>query len=416
MAARLTATTVAAISAGMLAVALVFGWLTRSVSSGGSWSGGGLVGAAAIYVSMLGFTVVGALIARRHPRNAIGWLLLAIGLAWSLTALTTYSDYGLKLHPGSVVGAQYVAAIGSAQWVPAVGLAGTFLILLFPDGHLPSPRWRWVAWMAATGIAVGMLSLMLTPGRLGDAGYPHTDNPVGVSGIARELDVLQLSILLIPLSMVVVAAGLVARFRRSRGLERLQLKWLVCAAAVVAVTYAFVTPVSALVAPGSDDPPTWLAALQVVALASFALIPVAIGIAVLRHNLYEIDRIIRRTTLYVCVAVTLGSLYFGGIWLSSLLLQRLIGHSGAIAVTISTLVVAAAFQPVRRWLQRAIDRRFYRARYDAQATVDGFSRVLRRQVDLDSARTALLGAVDDAVRPTHASVWLRDGMAGTAEP
>jgi len=240
-----------------------------------------------------------------------------------------YADYTIKLHhagPADTVS----AALSAALWLPAIGLTGTFLILLFPDGHLPGPRWRSVAWTSAVGIVVASFCLMFTPGPLDDGGYPNVPNPLGIDAIGVVLDTGKLTILLVLAMMVASAASLVVRYRRARGGERQQLKWLATAAAVVAVTYAIVEPLSALVAPSSGSPPTWLAVAQNVAILSFALIPAAIAVAVLRYRLYEIDVIIRRTLVYAALIATLAVVYLSGVALVGGLLRTVTGGSGAV--------------------------------------------------------------------------------------
>ena len=376
-------------------------------SQSAGWSGGGsavwLEGA--FLLSLLTFSVVGVMIATRRPGNAIGWLLLGIGLAWAI-ANSDYSDYGLLLHPGSVPFAAGIAAIAGNFWVPPIGLSGTFLILLFPDGHLLTPRWRWVAWISAAAIVVGTVSLTLTPGTMGNIGYPHTTNPLGISSLSTVIGIAHASIILIPVCMALSALSLILRYRRSHGVERLQAKWLVAAAATVALIYAIVAPVSIALTLHSATP-VWLSLLQDIALFSFFLVPVAIGFAVLRYRLFEIDVIIQKTLVYATLVAMLALLYLGGIAALGWIARTATGQSGAIAVTLSTLAVAAAFQPLRTRIQRTVDRRFYRAKYDVAETLEAFSSGLRRQIDLDSLHADVLGIVGSTMHPSHVSLWLR---------
>ena len=396
--------------AGTLVIyAVMFGLAIpiRHLKGGQGWSssGGSIVTEGAFVLTLLTFSVVGVMIATRRPENAIGWLLLGIGLAWSV-ANSTYSDYGLLLHPGSLPFAGAVAAVAGNFWVPPIGLSGTFLILLFPDGRLLTRRWRWVGWLSGIAIVVGTLSLVLKPGRMGDLGYPHTTNPLGISSLSTVITIAQAAIILIPVCMALSALSLVLRYRRSHGAERMQMKWLAAAAATVALIYAIVEPVSIALTLHSATP-GWLSALQGVALFSFFLVPVAIGFAVLRYRLFEIDVIIQKTLVYTTLVAMLAALYLGGIAALGWIARAATGQSGAVAVTLSTLAVAAAFQPLRGRIQSAVDRRFYRARYDAARTLEMFNSQLRRQIDLDSLRADVLGIVGSTMHPSHASLWLR---------
>ena len=395
-----------ALAVGLLACDVVFGVLTLDLHENTSWSNSNLVFGAAFVLTLLTFPTVGVVLATKRPRNAIGWLLLTIGVAWGIADLTTYSDYGLRLHPGSLPLATYVAPIASSFWLPPIVLMGTFLILLFPDGHLLTPRWRWVARLSAFVIVFGPLALVTSPGKLGDAGYPQTVNPLGISALDGTSGYLQISISLVPVCMVLSAICLILRYRRSRGIERLQVKWLAAAAMVIAVVYAFVETLSLLVSRQGPSP-VWLSALQDVALCSFALIPIAIGFGVLRYRLYEIDVIIRRTLVYAALTATLAAVYLGGIALLGAVSRGVTGQSSALAVTISTLIVAVAFQPARSRIQRAVERRFYRGAYDVEMAVREFSGRLREQIELDALSDELLDIVHNTVQPRSASLWLR---------
>ncbi len=408
---RSLATAIFAVCAAMCAFSVVFGVLARDAVQSGSWSGGGAWAGIAFVLAMFTYPAAGWLLAARRPENPIGWLLLAIGVAWGLALGTSYSDYAIKLHhdlPGAIA----VAVVGEGFWLPAVGLTGTFLILLFPDGHLPGRRWRYVAWTSAAAIVVGLLCVTFAPGPLSDAGYPHVRNPAGIDSLRSVLDAARLSILVVPAMMVASAASLVVRFRGARGAQRQQLKWLAAAAAAVASTYAVVEPLSPLLDPSAQDPPGWLVAAQTFALLSFALIPIAIVFAVLRYRLYEIDVIIRRTLVYAVLVAVLATLYLGGVTLVGGALRSITGGSGAIGVTVSTLAVAAAFQPLRVRIQRAVDHRFYRGRYDAARTLESFSGRLREQVDIETVSGEVLDVVRETLQPAHVSLWLRLPEAG----
>ncbi|MEP6697818.1 MAG: hypothetical protein ABJA34_13215 [Pseudonocardiales bacterium] len=364
------------------------------------------VGAPAFSIAFFTFSVVGFVIARRRPAHPIGWLLLGIGLSWGLRGFLfdSYLPWTLKTHTGSLPAAPLVGAISFPLWVPCVGLMGTFLILLFPDGRLPSPRWRPVAW--ASGITIGWLYItdLVWPGPVQQAPVPDLHNPLAIDALAPIQPALQALVLALPLCIVACAVALVRRFRRARGVERLQLKWLAVAGAMVAGSYLILMLVAGLAALISPGPaPWWVDAVSQVVVSAFALIPIAIGVAVLKHGLYGLDRLISRTVSYAVITGTLLVVYFGLVTAAGSLLPR--GNS--LGVAGATLVVAALFQPLRRRVQAAVDRRFNRSRYDAGRTVEAFSTRLRDEVDLESLRTDLVEVVRRTMEPSSVGVWLR---------
>ena len=384
----------------------VLGWLTRSAHINNGWGESSDAVELAFALILATFPVVGLLIALRRPETPIGWLLLAIGIFWGIAGMTSYADYGIVVHPGSLPGAALVASIAADMWAPPIGLMGTFLLLVFPDGRLPGPRWRWVAYLSAFAIAGSTVVLLVSPGTMGDNGYPDTINPLGIEALDGVIGFAQTIILLLPVMMAASAASLVVRFRRSHGVERQQIKWLAAAAAAVAATY-LVAMAASLLTPAAVSGSRWVTALQNLALLSFGLIPVAIGIAVLRYRLYEIDVIIRKTLVYAVLIGALALVYLGGISLIGWALRDVAGQSSTLAITLSTLAVAAAFQPLRHRIQHAVDRRFYRQTYDAQRTLDAFNGRLREHIDLDSLQNEVLGVARETLQPGHATLWLR---------
>ncbi len=375
---------------------------------GNSW--GDFVGELAFLVVVATFPLVGLLILRRQPRNTVGWLLQGVGFLWGLSMVADiYATYGLLVDPGSLPGADVVEGAAQGSWAPGIGLMGTFLILLYPDGHLPTPRWRPVAWLSAVTIVVVTTTIALLPGRMDESAVPDTRNPIGLEGAAPVLDVvLAVFLPLLPLCILACAVSLVRRFRRSHGVERLQLKWLATAGAVVAVLYLLTMAGSFLTATTAfaDGSPLWVTTLQTVSILSFALLPVAIGIAVLRHGLYGIDVVINRTLVYGSLTVTLAGVYVGSVLLLQLVLSPVTSQSD-LAVAGSTLVVAALFRPARTRIQSAVDQRFYRSRYDAARTLEAFTSRLRHELDLDAVGNDLRTTVDETVQPAHLSLWLR---------
>jgi MFS family permease len=390
----------------LFAFSSAFGVLASDARQSGSWSGGGIWVGLALVTAAVTYPAAGWLIAARRPESPIGWILLAIGVMWGVGFTSTYADYTLKLHH-DLPGGALVATVGGAFWLPAIGVTGTFLLLLFPDGRLPGRRWRWVAWAAAAAIAAALVFLIFRPGSLADAGYPGVRNPLGIDALRPVVGAGWAAILLVIALMVASAASVVVRYRRARGPERQQVKWLAAAAAGVALVYAVVVPIGAYVDPSSQHTPGWLSAAQSISLLSFGFIPVAIVFAVLRYRLYEIDVIIRRTLVYAVLVAILAALYLGGVTVVGALLRTVTGGSGAIGVTVSTLIVAAVFQPLRGRIQRAVDRRFYRGRYDAVRTLESFSGRLREQVEIESVSGQVLDVVHQTLQPAHVSLWLR---------
>ena len=373
-----------------------------------SWGGDEGVGAVLFVAVVLAFSLMGLLILLRQPRNTIGWLLQAIGSVWGVTGLVdTYAYYGLVGEPGAVPRPDLAAALTEGTWAVAIGLMGTFLFLLFPDGHLPSARWRPVAWLSAVSMVVVTVAIDLTPGELEESPVPTLTNPLALEAFQRPLEIALFVFLpLLPLLMVASAVALVRRFRSARGGERQQLKWLATAGALVALTY-LVTMVASWVSSFSDRSPGWVLSLQSLSILSFVLLPVAIGLAVLRYRLYDIDVVINRALVYSALTVMLGTTYLALV----LGLQGLFGpvtEQSDLAVAVSTLAVAALFGPARRRVQTVVDRRFYRNRYDAARTVDAFVSQLRHELDLDAVGACLSAAVRDTVQPAHVSLWLRD--------
>ncbi len=362
-------------------------------------------GAAGFSLIFLALPVAGVLIARRQPGNRIAWILLAIGIVGGLGSLTEpYTTYGVALHPGALPGAGVVAAINGALWVPVIGITGTYLILLFPDGRLPSPRWRPVAWVSAITMGILVATFIFSP--RGFEQNRKVRNPIGIDAMEPVLPLaLRYVLPVLPLCMLACAVGLVMRFRRSRGVERLQLKWLATAAALVMSIYLILMLISWYFENLTDDRyPRWLDTMDNVAILTFVLIPVAIAVAVLRHGLYGIDRLISRTVGYAVITGTLLVVYVSFVTVAT----RFTPSGNSPAVAASTLAVAALFQPLRRRVQAVVDRRFNRARYDADRTADAFTRRLREEVDLEAVRSDLLRVVHDTMQPASVGLWLRD--------
>jgi hypothetical protein len=342
---------------------------------------------------ILGFSGVGALVASRQPGNAIGWIFCGAALFGPALGnlANAYAGYWLDGHPASEGLAKAGAAYASLGWMPEVLVPITFLLLLFPDGRLLTPRWRPVAWCAALGIAGAFVTTGLNPGPLED--FPQIQNPFGIHSVLR--DALEgLSFLLLLIGLVGAPLSLYLRLRRASGQEREQIKWLVWAGAVAVVVFVIGTA-------GYD---VWGEAISNAAILLSVLgLAVATGIAILRYRLYDIDVVINRTLVYAVLTATLAGAYLASV----LLLQLVLSPSSDLAIAGSTLAVAALFQPARRRIQATVDRRFYRRRYDAARTLERFGGKLRDEVDLDSLGAELRGVVAETMQPAHVSLWLR---------
>jgi hypothetical protein len=398
----------------MALATIVLSFLAQSAYSPGNWDAESGVGDPLIFVSFLAFPIVGALLASRRSRNPIGWICLISGLFWMLIIVSEgYSTYGLTV-PDSVPFPVTINALLYAWlWVPTVGLIGIYLILLFPNGKLPSRRWRPFAWFAGVVIVLESVIVFLTPGPLDGLGGAR--NPFGLDGYPL-LEVLGWGFLLmLPLCMLTSASSLVLRFRRSGGEERQQIKWIAFAASFMGSVYLLIMSAGLInwliSAPGvvSDlgTQTVWGALLEDVMLLSFAAIPVAIGFAVLRYRLYDIDVVINRTLVYGSLTVTLVAFYFGGIVVLQRVFVVLSGQQSTLAVVASTLLIAALFTPLRRRIQSFIDRRFYRRKYNARKTLEAFSVKLREEMDLEALNEDLVGVVRETMQPAHVSLWLR---------
>jgi hypothetical protein len=346
------------------------------------------------------FALVGGLVASRRPSNPLGWLFLGIGTSGALGVLTErYAAYGLVVEPGSLPGAVLVAWLGAFAWFPAFGLV-PLALLLFPDGRLPGRRWRAAAWAAGGGLVVCTVCLALT--FLGDPAAAATAEGPDPSPPAAVLAAAALGVAALGAGAIAAVAATGLRWRRSSGDERQQLKCLVLAAAA----YVGSTLVAVVGA-------NWLnvAGAGLFGLVGAVAVPVGAAVAILRYRLYEIDRIINRTLVYGLLSALLAGVYAAGVFLLGGLVNRA-GGGSELAVAASTLAVAALFQPARRRVQQAVDRRFDRRRYDAGRTLEQFSARLRDEIDLDTLTTELLGVVDRTVQPAAASLWLRPGSGG----
>jgi hypothetical protein len=353
-------------------------------------------------IVLAAWAVTGLVLAVRVPRNATGWLFLVSILAWGAnSAAGQYATYGLVTSPGSLPGAVWGFWLQSWTWIVGLMLVPAIGLLLFPNGRLPSPRWRFVAWASATGMGLLWVAYVFAPWQ----GHPEfvtlppgVENPLLLSFSAQLHDALALAGAALVLGSVIAGAvSLIVRYRRARGDERQQLKWVAFGTTAAVALHAAVNELPAHV-PGVD----WWVLLAL----PWILFPATILVAVLRYRLYEIDRVVSRAVSYAVITGVLVICYAVAVVLLGQVISPLTAES-EVAVAASTLLVAALFQPVRRRVQDLVDRRFNRARYDARRTVEDFAARLRDEVDLDELTSELGGLVGATVQPASVSVWLR---------
>jgi hypothetical protein len=399
----------AGLSVAMAAASVALYIATRSVQPPSSWGTGGDSAVLIFLLPFLAFPMVGALIASRRPNNPIGWICLAVGIFWMLiTVSDAYGLYGLVVRPGSVPFPAAIGSLGEWMWAPALGLLGTYLILLFPDGRLPSRRWRPLAWLSGAVIVLVSAGGAIEPGPV--EGLPGIRNPFGLEEYPWVAEATQGVLLLLPVCILASAGSLVLRFLRSEGEEREQIKWLAFAASILGLGFSsFVIPGIIVPEATGGANSLWENLLEDAVTLSFAGVPVAIGFAVLKYRLYDIDVVINRTVVYGALTGNLVAIYFGGVATIQTIFRGITGQEEQtqLAIVISTLVIAALFNPLRRRIQAFIDRRFYRRKYDAAKTLAAFSAKLRDETDLDALNAELVGVVRETMQPAHVSLWLR---------
>jgi hypothetical protein len=359
---------------------------------------------ASVAGALIAFPAVGALVAARQPRNPVGWQLLAVGGLLTLgLSSDAYARYTLVTAPGSLPAGLLVAWVGGLSFAPLSWILLMLLPLYFPTGRLLSPRWRLVAWSGAAFMVLAIVGNGLLPDALEVSGIGVVRNPLAVPSATHLLGVLMiLALPFLVLGMGGAVAAVIVRFRRAGGVERAQLKWFTYAAALTPLPFI-----------AHDSAPRVANALFAVILP---LVPVSVGVAILRYRLYEIDRIINRTLVYGLLSAVLGGIYAALV----LLLGELFGGVGertpSWVVAGATLAVAALFQPARRRIQQAVDRRFNRRKYDTARTIEAFASRLRDEVDLDNLSAELLAVVDQTMEPTQAWLWLRPAPTPSGTP
>jgi hypothetical protein len=355
---------------------------------------GGSAATVAGLVTAAGIAGIGALVASRRPSNPIGWIFCGAGLMLELSSFgQAYAGRAVE-ESGSLPAGEAVGWVAEWSWVPALGAMLVFVFLLFPDGRLPSPRWRPVALLGSAAVVLLVVEEALRPGGLENSAY---DNPIGVEALGETLRIAEYPTLAVFGAAVVASvASVPLRLRHARGDERQQLKWFAYGAAVAG---------AAVLSAG----PLWetVPELRIVVYAGLMTLILAIVIGILKHRLYDIDVVINRTLVYGALTATLAAAYLGIVLLLQLALSPLTEDSD-LAIAGSTLAVAALFRPARARIQGLVDRRFYRRRYDAARTLEGFGIRLRDEVELDAISADLRGVVADTMQPAHVSLWLKE--------
>jgi hypothetical protein len=352
----------------------------------------------------LGYSTVGAIVASRLPESPIGWLFCAIGLIFGVSHFSAeYAAYALLVPSRSLPAGETFAWLTSWVWVFGLGLI-VFLDLLFPNGRLPSARWRWFARFTAIALLPAAILGALSPGLILSS---TLINPLGIEGLpnaSRAIEAFMYAL------VVVGASSMLARLRHAGRIERQQVKWF---------AYATAVAISGVILKNTVYPAvgvTWVWWVGLV-LTTVGVVssPVAMGIAIFRYRLYQIDLIIDRTLVYGSLTTVLAAVYLGGVVLLQYAFRALTGEGSQLAVVASTLIIAALFIPLRRRIQGFIDRRFYRRKYDARQTLEAFSAKLRNQTDLDALSDDLVGVVRETMQPAHVSLWLRPDTAPSGE-
>ena len=365
----------------------------------------------AFLLAVVSNALVGAVLASNRPRNPVGWFFVFSAVSFALSeAMFRYAVYGLVIDPGSLPLARAMAWPATWLWVPGVLLVLVFLPLYFPDGRLLSLRWRPVMWLAIFVSGATVVIWAFLPGKVGDAW--DITNPLGLAALRPAIGGLEVVMVLLFLGLILSSVvSLVVRFRRSQGRERQQMKWLTYVAATVLGMVLLTTLLEAA---------NLVFLSETAALATDLLIagiPVGVGIAILRYRLYEIDIIINRTLVYGSLTALLALVYLGGVTATQTIFRTLTGEQEQpqLAIVVSTLIIAALFNPLRRRIQAFIDRRFYRRKYDARKTLEAFSAKLRDETDLDALSDEVLGVVRETMQPAHASLWLRPDTVDAKE-
>ena len=360
-----------------------------------------------IFVGFFPFPVIGYLLATRRPDNAVGWMMLGVGAALGLSAFTgSYASYAIHGGVGGLRLGAILEALDQPTWIPIVAIPVTFLLLLFPDGHLPSPRWRWFARVLGASMVIVFLAILLTPGTLDESPFPNVQNPLGIEALRPVLSVALVALVMLPIGVIGSLLSLVLRFRRSTGIERLQLRWLVTAAGTVGILYALALILSFNSEWGTSATPGWLAILQGIAVASFGLIPIAIGISILRYRLFDIDVVINRALLFGAMAI-----FISGVYVAIVVgVGALVGSQASpVLSAAAAAIVALVFHPARRRAQRFADRLVYGQRATPYEVLSEFSGRLGNVYAHDELLPRMARALAEGTGASRADVWVHIG-------
>ena len=382
-----------------LTVVLIVGRIYLSILNGDVTGAAGVVVDAVLDLVGLGFVALGLLVVHRRPGNLVGWIIAGVGVAAAASEfLQSYGVYALFTEPGRIPGGETTALLSTLIFIPVLFAAPAMLFLLFPNGNLPGRRWRVVFWLVILTTCSTMAGNALNP-VLNDAPFKGVDNPLVVDPSRALFETLSnIGWPGMAVSFLLAAFAMILRLRRSRGVERQQLKWIAAAAAVLPLASAagVVSYYLGYEAIGG-----------LLVTFSFLLVLFAAGYAVLRYRLYDIDVVINRTLVYGSLTVMLALVYFGGVAALQRLLAPVTGQGGQLAIVASTLAIAALFNPLRRRIQQFIDRVFYRNKYDAAGTLQEFGARLRNETDLESLSDELVAVTRETMQPAHVSLWLR---------
>jgi signal transduction histidine kinase len=399
----LLARVMAGVTLVSFAIGLGFALLVASIRPSGA--GDDPLGDIGFVLSFAMFPVIGYVLASRRPENSIGWLMSGMGVFFGVTAVA--SELGsFLIHSGRRDAGLVLIAFDQPSWIPIVVLPVTFLLLLFPDGHLPSPRWRWFAWGLGVVLTVIFFSILLDPAPMQESPVPGVANPLGVEAIRPFLQAAQFLIILIPVGVLGSLTALVLRFRRSTGIERLQLRWLLTAAAFVALLYSGAMFASLGSSWGGEGDPGWLIWVQNLVIGSFALIPLAIGVSVLRYRLFDIDVVINRAVLFGALAVFITLVYVAVV----VGVGTLVGsRASPVLSAAAAAIVALAFQPLRRRAQRLADRLVYGKRATPYEVLSEFSERVGQTYANEELLPRMARALGEGTGAARADVWVRVG-------
>jgi hypothetical protein len=376
---------------------------------------GGPISNLYIAVALLAYPTVGAIVASRRPKNLVGWILCAIGLLFGVEAFAeAYPHYALAAGSDSLPGGVYMAWFSAESlWLPGLFLGSALLVLLFPNGRLLSRSWRAVVWLAVGGSAITAFAHATSPGRISPY---RISNPFGIERNQRSiLELLgDLGAATLLVCCVLAVISIFVRLQSAEGEERQQIKWFAYAAAVLLSTFFLGLPLAGVIGAIGLG---WAAQIPIV--IGVLAIPAAVGVAMLRYRLYDIDVVINRTLVYSSLTILLAAGYFATIMalqgIGNLVFQvpfrALTGQNSALATVAATLAMAALFNPLRRRIQSFIDRSFYRNKYDAAKTLEAFSTKLRDETDLNALSDDLVGVVRETMQPAHVSLWLHPDPA-----